>query len=88
MVRLDMTGRISNRDPERLGPFIGYTQGVELFDGTVAQNISRFGKLDSEKVVAAAQRPGCHDMILSLPAGYETQIGSGGGSLSAGRDNG
>lgn len=73
-------------DPERLGPFIGYIpQGVELFDGTVAQNISRFGKLDSEKVVAAAQKAGCHDMILSLPAGYETQIGSGGGSLSGGQ---
>jgi ATP-binding cassette subfamily C protein/ATP-binding cassette subfamily C protein EexD len=73
-------------DPERLGPFVGYIpQGVELFDGNVAENISRFGEMDSEKVIEAAHKAGVHEMILNLANGYETQIGSGGLALSGGQ---
>lgn len=69
-----------------LGPHIGYLpQDVELFEGTVAENIARFGELDSEKIVAAAQKAGVHEMILRLPQGYETQIAHGGAMLSGGQ---
>lgn len=71
---------------EELGPHIGYLpQDVELFDGTVAENISRFADLDSVKVVAAAERAGAHEMILRLPAGYETPVGPSGCALSGGQ---
>jgi ATP-binding cassette subfamily C exporter for protease/lipase/ATP-binding cassette subfamily C protein EexD len=71
---------------EELGPSIGYVpQDVELFEGTVADNIARLGKVDSEKVVAAAQRANAHEMILSLPQGYETQVGPQGARLSPGQ---
>ena len=59
-----------------LGPWIGYVpQDVELFDGSVADNIARLGKVDSEAVVAAAKRANAHEMILTLPQGYDTQVG-------------
>jgi PrtD family type I secretion system ABC transporter len=71
---------------EEVGPALGYLpQDVELFDGTVAENIARFGEIDPEKVVAAAGKAGVHEIILSLPAGYDTRIGDGGRVLSGGQ---
>jgi ATP-binding cassette subfamily C exporter for protease/lipase len=69
-----------------VGPAIGYLpQDVELFDGSLAENICRFGDVDSEKVIAAAQACGLHDMILHFPKGYDTRIGEAGGALSGGQ---
>jgi PrtD family type I secretion system ABC transporter len=71
---------------EELGPYLGYLpQELELFEGTIAENIARFGELDSRKIVGAAQRAGVHDMILGLSQGYETMLGAGGVSLSGGQ---
>lgn len=71
---------------EELGPWLGYLpQDVELFPGTVAENIARLGAVDSEKVVQAAQRAGVHTLILSLPQGYDTQIDGMGVMLSPGQ---
>lgn len=69
-----------------LGPHIGYLpQDVELFEGSIAENIARFGELDHEKVITAARQAGVHDMILHFPAGYDTPIGVSGGFLSGGQ---
>jgi PrtD family type I secretion system ABC transporter len=71
---------------EILGKHVGYLpQEVELFDGTVAENIARFGTLDSEKIVRAAKMAAVHDLILQLPQGYETPIGAAGRVLSGGQ---
>jgi PrtD family type I secretion system ABC transporter len=71
---------------QNLGPWIGYVpQDVELFDGTVADNIARLGQVDSEAVVAAAQRANAHEMILAMPQGYDTQVGDHGSRLSPGQ---
>lgn len=71
---------------EELGPYIGYLpQDVELFAGTVGENIARFGEVDSKKVVGAAQRAGIHEMILCLPQGYDTPLGDGGAGLAGGQ---
>ncbi|WP_079435503.1 type I secretion system permease/ATPase [Zoogloea sp. LCSB751] len=69
-----------------LGPYLGYLpQEVELFDGALAENIARFGEVDMAKVEAAARAVGIHDMIMSLPDGYETNIGDDGCRLSGGQ---
>jgi ATP-binding cassette subfamily C protein EexD len=73
-------------DKQDLGKYIGYLpQDIELFEGTVSQNIARFSEIDSQKVVEAAQRAGVHEMILRLPEGYDTKIGVGGATLSGGQ---
>jgi ATP-binding cassette subfamily C exporter for protease/lipase/ATP-binding cassette subfamily C protein EexD len=71
---------------QQLGPWIGYVpQDVELFDGSVAENIARLGEVDSEAVVAAAKRANAHELILTLPQGYDTQVGEQGARLSPGQ---
>lgn len=78
---------IDQFDPERLGQAIGYLpQTVELIDGTVAENIARFApEPDSAAVIAAAQAAGVHELIVRLPAGYDTPVGRDGAALSAGQ---
>ncbi|WP_116866852.1 type I secretion system permease/ATPase [Pseudomonas syringae] len=84
-VRLD--GADMHRwDREALGPYIGYLpQDIELFEGSISDNIARFTKVDPEKVVLAARTAGVHEMILQLPDGYDTVIGSEGVNLSGGQ---
>ncbi len=85
-IRLD-GARLDQWNPEALAKAIAYLpQDVELFEGTVAENISRFsGERDDEKIVAAAKLANVHDMILALPEGYETHVGEQGAVLSAGQ---
>ena len=82
--------RLDNADVYRwnhvaLGKHLGYLpQDVELFDGTVAENIARFCEVESDAVIRVAREVGVHEMILRLPQGYDTPIGEGGRALSGG----
>ncbi|PSL21259.1 ATP-binding cassette subfamily C protein [Shimia abyssi] len=85
-VRLDGAA-LEQYEPDDLGQYIGYLpQRVELFDGTIAENIARLSpKPDPEKVVFAARKADAHEMILKLPQGYDTPVSSHGGRLSGGQ---
>ena len=84
-VRIDGAD-ISQWDREHLGKYIGYLpQDIELFSGTISENIARFNEVDSQKVIEAAMKAGVHEMILRLPEGYDTVIGSGAVVLSGGQ---
>ena len=77
---------IEGWDRMELGPHLGYLpQDIELFEGSIAENIARFGEVDSEKVIAAARGAGLHEMILRFPKGYDTPIGEAGNLLSGGQ---
>lgn len=85
VVRLDGAD-IHSWDKHALGPYVGYLpQDIELFEGSISENIARFDKVDPDKVVHAAQMAGVHEMILMLPDGYDTVIGSDGVNLSGGQ---
>lgn len=84
-VRLDNVD-ISQWERKELGPHLGYLpQDIELFEGSIAQNIARFGEVNPEWVVHAARLAGVHELILQLPEGYDTVIGANGGGLSGGQ---
>jgi ATP-binding cassette subfamily C exporter for protease/lipase len=73
-------------DKAELGPYLGYLpQGVELLEGTVAENIARFGDVNPAQVEAAARAVGLHEFILALPQGYNTPVGRDGAVLSGGQ---
>ncbi len=84
-VRLD-GANVFQWSQKDLGAFLGYLpQDIELFFGTVSENIARMGTVDSEKVISAAKEAGVHEMILKLPQGYDTPIGEAGTVLSGGQ---
>ena len=69
-----------------LGPHVGYLpQDIELLEGSIAENIARFGEIDPAQVIAATQSAGLHQMILRFPKGYDTPIGEAGNLLSGGQ---
>jgi len=84
-VRLDGAD-IFTWNKAQLGPWLGYLpQDVELFEGTIADNIARFGEVDSDAVIRAAKITGVHEMILRLAQGYDTRLGTDGSPLSGGQ---
>jgi ATP-binding cassette subfamily C protein len=85
-IKLD-NAALDQWSPDSLGKHIGYLpQDVELFEGSIAANISRFdGQAKAPKVLEAAKAAGVHDLILSFPEGYSTKVGEGGVALSAGQ---
>lgn len=84
-VRLD-GAEVGQWSREALGPFLGYLpQDIELFDGSIAENIARFGEVDASKVIDAARLAGIHEMVLRFPDGYDTPLGIGGLGLSGGQ---
>ncbi len=84
-VRID-GAEIQHYNADQLGPHIGYLpQDIELFNGTVSENIARFREVDPDKVVIAAKKAGVHELILRLPEAYDTPIGADTGSLSGGQ---
>ena len=85
-VRLD-GATLDQWSPEQLGRHVGYLpQDVQLFDGTIAENIARFEpEAPSDKILSAARAAGVHDLIVHLTEGYETRIGEAGSALSAGQ---
>ena len=84
-VRLDGAD-IHTWDKTELGPYLGYLpQGVELLEGSLAENIARFGEVDMAQVEAAAQLVGVHELIMSLPEGYNSPVGRDGAMLSGGQ---
>ncbi len=84
-VRLDGAD-VSAWSRDELGPYIGYLpQDIELFEGSISENIARFGEIDPEQVVDAAKMANVHELIQRLPEGYDTLIGANGGSLSGGQ---
>lgn len=85
VVRLDGSD-LSRWPREQLGPWLGYVpQDVELFAGTVAENIARLGEVDPEQVVRTAQRARVHELVQGLPEGYDTWIDPQGALLSPGQ---
>jgi ATP-binding cassette subfamily C protein EexD len=83
-VRLD-GAEIGQWNRDDLGPYLGYLpQDIELFDGSIAENICRFSDQDADKIIDASMSAGIHEMILQLPDGYDTSIGASSGFLSAG----
>lgn len=71
---------------DELGSHLGYLpQDIELFSGTVSENIARFGDINADKIILAAKRAGIHEMVLNMPEGYDTQLGDGGAGLSGGQ---
>ena len=84
-VRLDGAD-VFTWDKQELGPHMGYLpQGVELLEGTLAENIARFGEVSMAKVEAAARLVGLHEFILALPKGYDSPVGRDGAMLSGGQ---
>lgn len=84
-VRIDAAD-ISQWSREDLGNHVGYLpQDIELFEGSISENIARFGDVDAQAVVNAARMAGVHEMILHFPQGYDTVIGAAGGGLSGGQ---
>jgi ATP-binding cassette subfamily C exporter for protease/lipase len=84
-VRLDGAD-VYTWNKDELGPYVGYLpQDIELFDGTVAENIARFGQIQPGQVIEAARKAGMHEIILKLPQGYDTPLGAAGGVLSGGQ---